>query len=225
MWAVHILNISVGMSLNEFGIYPRAAKGLPGILLSPLLHGSWLHLISNSMSFIVLSTGLFYFYPKIGYKIFSISWLCVGILVWITGRPSFHIGASGVIYALASFLFLSGILRKHYQLMAVSLVVVFLYGSMIWGIFPNDPTISWESHFSGLVVGFFLAFIFRKQGPQKKVYSWEYEDDNEEIQNEGFYSNHTHELENIEIKYPNTKSTLPKNNDPSENSENTINKD
>jgi hypothetical protein len=116
--------------------------------------------------------------------------------------------------------------------MAVSLVVVFLYGSMIWGIFPNDPTISWESHFSGLVVGFFLAYIFKKQGPQKKVYSWEYEDDDNEddsgkrdFQNEIFYSNHTHELENLEIKYPNTKDTPKEIEDTSENSENTIIKD
>jgi membrane associated rhomboid family serine protease len=208
MWAVHLLNISMDMDMNRFGVHPRDATGLWGILLSPLLHGDWQHLIANSMSFIVLATGLFYFYPKIGYRIFAISWITVGILVWIMARPSYHIGASGVIYAMAGFLFLSGIIRKDFRLMAVSLIIVFMYGSMIWGIFPGKPGISWEGHFAGLFIGFLLAWFYRKQGPKKHVYSWEIEEEEEPDAKEmpnGYHSNQTYWFEDVEIHYPEDK--------------------
>jgi membrane associated rhomboid family serine protease len=170
---IHILNLSMDMKLNQLGVEPRVLSGLIGIIAAPLIHGSWSHLIGNSMSFIVLASLLFYFYPDIGYRIFAMSWIIVGILVWIFGRQSFHIGASGVIYAMAGFLVLSGIIRRHYQLMSISLIVIFLYGSMFWGIFPGQPGISWESHLSGFLVGFTLAVIFRNKGPKKSIASWE----------------------------------------------------
>ncbi|MDA3820008.1 MAG: rhomboid family intramembrane serine protease [Candidatus Delongbacteria bacterium] len=208
MWAVHLLNISMDMDLNRFGVHPREVSGLWGILFSPLLHGDWQHLVANSMSFVVLATGLFYFYPKIGYRIFTISWITVGIVVWIMARQSYHIGASGVIYAMAGFLFLSGIIRKDFRLMAVSLIIVFMYGSMIWGIFPGKPGISWEAHFAGLFMGFILAWIYRKQGPKKPVYSWETEEDtgeeeppDRELPN-GYHANQTYWFEDVEIHYP-----------------------
>lgn len=208
-WAVHLLNISLDMEISRLGIHPREASGLWGILFSPLLHGDWQHLITNSMTFVVLATGLFYFYPKIGYRIFGLSWISVGILVWIMARPSFHIGASGVIYAMAGFLFLSGIIRKDFRLMAVSLIIVFMYGSMIWGIFPGKPGISWEAHFAGMFTGFILAWIYRKQGPKKPVYSWEIEEDEDEEQesgftgiHEGYSTNQTYTFRDVEIHYP-----------------------
>ncbi|MDA3911593.1 MAG: rhomboid family intramembrane serine protease [Bacteroidales bacterium] len=202
---IHILNVSLNMSLNDFGLEPRTLRGLIGIFTAPLLHGDWAHLIGNSMSFAALAGMLFYFYPKLSFRIMGISWISIGILVWLTGRPSIHVGASGVIYAFAAFLFLSGIIRRHYQLMAVSLIVVFLYGSMVWGILPGQPGISWESHLSGMLVGLGLAVYYRKQGPQKPIPSWETEDEDEEEDpflqvNSSFHTNHSL-YQDVEIHY------------------------
>lgn len=184
IWVIHIVNYLQGMQFSEYGLYPRTFPGLLGILTCPLLHGDWWHLIGNSMSFAVLGGLLLYFYPKIGYKIIAWSWLAIGVLVWLTGRPSYHIGASGIIYAMAAFLFLSGIIRKYYRLMAVSLIVVFMYGSMIWGVLPGQPGISWESHLSGMLVGLILAVIYRKQGPQKPPSTIDMEEDDEDDEGE-----------------------------------------
>lgn len=180
IFIIHLLNFSMDMALTNFGLEPRTFTGLLGIITMPLLHGDWMHLIGNSMSFLVLAGMLFYFYPKLSYRIFFISWIAIGVLVWFTGRPSVHIGASGIIYAFAAFLFLSGLIRRYYKLMAVSLIVVFLYGSMLWGVLPGQPGISWESHLSGMLVGLLLAVIFRKQGPQKPKPSWEETEEAEE---------------------------------------------
>jgi len=212
---IHILNTSLDMRLNNFGLEPRTLKGIIGIFTAPLLHGDWAHLIGNSMSFAALAGMLFYFYPKLAFRIMGISWITIGLLVWLTGRPSIHVGASGVIYALAAFLFLSGIIRRHYQLMAVSLIVVFLYGSMVWGILPGQPGISWESHLAGMLVGLGLAFYYRKQGPQKPKPSWETEEEAEENGDDGndliflqtqsyFHSNNSLES-NVNIHYSGKK--------------------
>ena len=114
---------------------------------------------------------LYYFYKPIANKVLVIGLLLTGFLTWSFGRPSYHIGASGVIYFLVSFIFFSGIFRKYYRLVALSLVVVFLYGSMIWYIFPVEKQISWEGHLSGFVVGFLFAIIFKNQGPQPEIFN------------------------------------------------------
>jgi membrane associated rhomboid family serine protease len=210
---IHILNVSLNMNLNDYGLEPRTFKGLIGILTAPLLHGDWAHLIGNSMSFAALAGMLFYFYPKLAFRIMGISWITIGLLVWITGRPSIHVGASGVIYAFAAFLFLSGIIRRHYQLMAVSLIVVFLYGSMVWGILPGQPGISWESHLAGMLVGLGLAVYYRKQGPQRPKPSWETEeeqDDESYLQVDShFHTNHSL-YQDVEIRYRSEKSQKSK---------------
>lgn len=216
---IHILNVSLNMKLNEFGLEPRTLKGIIGILTAPLLHGDWAHLIGNSMSFAALAGMLFYFYPKLAFRIMGISWITIGLLVWLTGRPSIHVGASGVIYAFAAFLFLSGIIRRHYQLMAVSLIVVFLYGSMVWGILPGQPGISWESHLAGMLVGLVLAAYYRKQGPQRPKPSWETEEEEEDEEDaeidsylqvkSSFHTNHSL-YQDVEIHYKPEKSKNPK---------------
>jgi membrane associated rhomboid family serine protease len=211
---IHILNVSLNMNLNDYGLEPRTFKGLIGIFTAPLLHGDWGHLIGNSMSFAALAGMLFYFYPKLAFRIMGISWITIGLLVWLTGRPSIHVGASGVIYAFAAFLFLSGIIRRHYQLMAVSLIVVFLYGSMVWGILPGQPGISWESHLAGMLVGLGLAAYYRKQGPQRPKPSWETEEEMEKNEDDKdfvflktqsyFHSNNSLES-NVNIHYSSKK--------------------
>jgi membrane associated rhomboid family serine protease len=103
--------------------------------------------------------------------------------VWLAGRDAWHIGASGLIYGLASFLFFSGIIRKYFRLVALSLLIVFLYGSMVWGIFPNIyKNVSWESHMLGFISGIILAVAYRKEGPQEPVYEWMEEEEEEAIE-------------------------------------------
>ncbi len=145
------------------GVFPLKINGLIGILTSPFVHGSFEHLTSNISPFLFLGTGLFYFYPRISWKIFLGIWFCEGLCLWLGGRPSFHIGASGIVYGLAGFLLTAGILSKQRKLWAISLLVMFWYGGMFWGILPLKEQISWEAHFFGLISGIAFAFFYRKQ--------------------------------------------------------------
>ena len=161
-------------SLVEWGIKPLSIEGLPGILLSPLVHSDWDHFFANALPLLVLGVSLFYFYRGISVKVFVFIYLLTGIWVWLGARDAWHIGASGVIYGLAAFLIAGGFLRNYIPLMAISLMVIFVYGGMIWGIFPLkwDVPYSWESHMWGTIAGVVLAIIYRKQGPQKPVKEW-----------------------------------------------------
>jgi membrane associated rhomboid family serine protease len=166
LWAVKFFEISMELSFVEGGIYPRKISGLRGILFSPLIHGDWKHLVDNSMPVFFLSLALFYFYRDIAYKIWILIYLIGGILLWGAGRQSYHIGASGLIYGLAAFLFLSGVIRRVRSLMAISLLVVFWYGGMVWGLLPFDYHVSFEAHITGAVSGVILAIVYRDQGPE-----------------------------------------------------------
>ena len=160
---------------NYLGIYPRKFEGLRGILFGPFIHSDINHLFNNSIPLLVLSIALFYFYKNIRWKVLLYGMLLTGFLTWLIGRPALHIGASGVIYMLTAFLLFKGIFSKQYQLIALSLVVVFLYGSFLWYVFPIDPKISWEGHLSGLIVGFVFSILFRKNPIENKKYEWEQE--------------------------------------------------
>jgi membrane associated rhomboid family serine protease len=173
MWLVKIIEVLFGIDLSDFGIYPLTVRGLPGIIFSPFIHADFNHLFNNSLPLFFLSVALFYFYSEVALKVFSLTYLLTGILVWFGGRGAWHIGASGLVYGLASFLFFSGIIRKYYRLIALSLLVVFLYGQMVWGIFPGTyKNVSWESHMLGFFSGIVLAIWYRKEGPQMPVYEW-----------------------------------------------------
>ncbi len=173
LWVVKLCEVVFHQEFYQFGVYPREMKGLLGVFLAPLLHGDFGHLFSNTIPLLVLGAGLFYFYRQIGYKVFFSIYLISGLWVWVSARASFHIGASGVVYGLAAFLFFSGVIRKHKYLMAFSLFVVFLYGSMIWGVLPLQVGISWESHLMGAIAGILCAFYYRKIGLQREVFIWE----------------------------------------------------
>lgn len=182
MWVVKLAEVIFGISLAWLGTHPLHADGIQGIFFMPFIHGDFSHLIANSSSFIVLAVALFYFYRDLSLRVLMGIWLLSGIWVWFGGRDSWHIGASGVIYGLSSFLFVSGMIRKNTQLAALAMVVAFLYGSMIWGIFPDffpKENISWEGHLGGFVAGIVLAFYYRKSGPKPKKYSWELEEEND----------------------------------------------
>ena len=161
----------------KYGVFPRSLEGILGIITSPFIHGDWKHVFNNSIPLLVLGTSLRYFYKDISKEVFLWSWLMSGLWLWAIGRPSFHIGASGIVYALASFLFFSGLIRNHTSLMAVSFVVVFLYGSMVWGIFPIKEHISWEGHLSGGLAGIILSWWFRFEGPPKQKYQYEIDEE------------------------------------------------
>jgi membrane associated rhomboid family serine protease len=166
LWAVRFFEISMELSFVEGGVYPRKLSGLQGILFSPLIHSDWKHLLDNSGPAFFLSLSLFYFYRDIAYKIWGMIYLLGGILLWAVGREAYHIGASGLIYGLAAFLFLSGLIRRVRSLTAISLLLVFWYGSMVWGLLPFDFEVSFEAHICGAVSGLVLAVAYRDQGPE-----------------------------------------------------------
>lgn len=172
IWIIYVIEIKFKLNFNSLGIYPKTVKGLRGILFSPFIHSDIKHLLNNSVPLFVMLWCLYYFYYKIANKVLILGTILTGLLTWLIGRPSFHIGASGVIYLLVSFIFFSGIFRKYYRLIALSLAVVFLYGGMVWYILPVEERISWEGHLAGFLVGLLFAFIFRRLGPQPENFTF-----------------------------------------------------
>lgn len=179
MWMVYWSDYLFVYDFHKLGVLPKTSNGLKGIFFMPWIHshGDIRHLLNNSIPTFLLLTLLFYSYREIALRVFLLSWFVTGILLWFFAQNNgaYHIGMSGVIYALAAFLFTSGVLRKYLPLQALSLFIVFIYGSMIWGIFPTEQHISWEGHLSGMLVGVFLAFYYRKLGPQRPKYQYEIE--------------------------------------------------
>ena len=173
IWLVFWFEVRFGFNFSKYGIYPQTLKGLRGVVLSAFIHGSIQHLYHNTIPLLVLSTGLFYFYRSIAWRVLCYGILLSGLLTWLIGRPSYHIGASGLIYVLVSFIFFKGVLAKHFRLIALSLLVVFLYGSMIWYVLPLEDGISWEGHLSGLVTGLLFAFLFKKTIAKLQKFEWE----------------------------------------------------
>lgn len=181
IWTIHLLNNNFHLNLFELGILPRTIDGLPGIFFAPLIHSAsdHNHIINNTVPFLILCWALFYFYHPISWRVLFFSWIFTGVFVWIFGRSSYHIGLSGVIYSLLFFIFFSGVFRKELRLLTVALFVVFLYGSMVWGIFPYDWRISFESHFFGSITGLVLAYFYREEKASFKIEktTWEIEEE------------------------------------------------
>ncbi|MBR4392195.1 MAG: rhomboid family intramembrane serine protease [Bacteroidales bacterium] len=189
MLAVKVIETAFGIDLGRWGIRPQTAQGLIGILTLPFLHGSWEHLLTNSVPVLVLGTALYYCYPTLANKVLLITYLFSGLLTWCLGAPgSVHVGASALIYGLNLFLIVSGFIRSNRQLIVISLIMVFLYGSFIWGMIPAlaiPQHISWEGHLSGAIIGVALALILRKKGPQKEEHHWEEDEDNNNDNDDG----------------------------------------
>ncbi|MEO5980438.1 MAG: rhomboid family intramembrane serine protease [Chryseolinea sp.] len=160
MWAAFYAELVLNIPLSVFGIVPRTFQGLIGILTAPLIHGDILHLISNTIPMLFLGIVLFYFYGQIGGKVFLRAYFGTNILVWLFARPANHIGASGVVYAIAFFLIFFGFFRRDFVSIIISLVVIILYGGVFYGVLPTDPRVSWESHFAGALVGIGSAITF-----------------------------------------------------------------
>ena len=184
MWLVKVVEVSLGVDLGRYGVAPHTLRGLVGVFTLPFLHGSWEHLLSNTVPILVLGTALYYCYPSLANRVLLITYLASGLLTWCIGNPaSTHIGASAIVYGLNLFLIFSGFIRGNRLLIVISLIMVFLYGSFIWGMIPSlaiPQNISWEGHLSGAIIGVLLAVFLRKEGPQKEIYHWEEDEENDE---------------------------------------------
>ena len=172
IWIIYGIEIAFGYNFNKYGVYPRNLMGFRGVFLTHFIHSNTSHLFNNSIPLFVLLSSLFYFYKEVAYKVLFFGGFFAGFITWMIARESYHIGASGIVYVLFSFVFFSGIIKKHYRLVALSLIVIFLYGSMIWYILPIKDGISWEGHLSGLLVGLFFSILYRNKGIVKEVHQF-----------------------------------------------------
>ena len=183
LWVVTLLDWGLELELTRFGVRPRSLPGLPGVLVAPLLHGDFSHLISNSLPLLVLGTGMLYLYPHSSLKVIPAVYLGPGLAVWLFGRPPLHIGASGLVYGLAIYILISGIIRRDTRAVSAAMLVFFLYGTLLLGLLPNHSSISWETHLIAALIGLVLALLFRRLDvPLRKRYDWENEshDDNDQ---------------------------------------------
>lgn len=163
IWSLKLVEVAFHLDFGVLGILPRTVEGSIGIFTAPLIHGDFYHLLSNTFPLIILGFGLFYFYDKIALHVIFLIYLMTGFWVWIAARNAYHIGASGIVYGLLTFLLLSGFLRRDKNTLAISFVILVLYGgSFLVGVIPTRAGISWESHLMGAIAGVFCAIYFRK---------------------------------------------------------------
>jgi membrane associated rhomboid family serine protease len=177
IWLIKIFEVAFDQSFTFLGLLPKDFSGIWKIFTYSLIHKDFEHLFSNSITILLLGTGILFFYRTSAVKVILFSYIIPGVLLWFFGRHAYHIGASGMVYSFVTFLFFSGIIRRDKRAIVLALIVTFLYGSLVWGILPLDPAVSWEGHLFGAISGIAAAIIFRKFDPVKK-YEWEDDDDN-----------------------------------------------
>ncbi len=181
LWLIKIVEVLIGASLYKYGILPGQLSGLIGVFLAPLIHSSFSHLFANTAPLLILGTALLYGYPKSAKIVVPAIYIGTGLAVWLFARHTYHIGASGLTFGFMFFVFTVGAIRWDRRAIALSMVVFLLYGGMIWGIFPNEPGISYESHFFGAMFGIILAIVLRNHDPNiaEKEYNWEEDDEDD----------------------------------------------
>ena len=178
MWTMHVLQLIMGVTIIGLGIYPRTFNGVVGIFTAPLIHGSFAHLFSNTIPIFLLITILYLAYKRSATIALFLIYIGTGIGMWLFARSSYHIGASGVVYGLVSFIFWTGVFRKNMRSIALSLIILFLYSGYIWGIFPGKPGISWDGHLIGALVGIWVAYLLRNRLEEREEYEvYEYEEE------------------------------------------------
>jgi len=177
LWLIQLMNAAFDVDPDPFGVRPRELGGIAGIFFAPLVHAGFSHLIANTLPLVVLGSAMLYLYPQSGLRALPVIYLGPGVVVWLFGRESVHLGASGLIYGLAAYVFVAGLLRRDRRAIAASLIVSFMYGSLTLGFLPLPPEISWETHLAAAVIGVLLALLLRRLdvAPPKK-YTWEEED-------------------------------------------------
>ena len=187
IWTIQFLGWAFDLGLQNYGVRPRRAFGIPGILFAPLLHGGFEHLIANTLPLLILGTGMLYLYPNSSVTVLPAVYLVPGLIVWLFGRPASHVGASGLVYGLVAYIFVAGILRRDRRAIAASMLVFFLYGGAVWGVLPTEPGISWETHLAAAMIGFGLAFALSDLDiPPRRRYSWEDEMQDPEESHEAY---------------------------------------
>ena len=181
LWLIHLMNWGLDLDPWPLGVRPREWSGLVGILTGPLVHSDFAHLFANSVPLATVGAAMLFLYPRSSLKALPAIYLGPGVLVWLFGRDSAHLGASGLVYGLASYVLVAGLLRRDRRAIAASLLVVFMYGSLAWGVLPIQPGVSWETHLAAAVIGVLLAFVFRKLDiPPRKRYVWEEQPEEEQ---------------------------------------------
>jgi membrane associated rhomboid family serine protease len=174
LWFVQLTNWATDFSPGDLGILPRQPRGLAGILFAPLLHADFAHLLANSPALVVLGTALLYLYPSSAFKVLAAVYLGPGIAVWLFARGGVHSGASGLVYGLASYILIAGLLRRDRRAIAASLLVCFMYGALVWGVLPIRHGVSWETHLAAALIGAMMALLLRHSDiPPRATYSWE----------------------------------------------------
>ena len=175
LWLVQVLLSGPGIDVGDFGVRPRDAAGLLGILTAPFVHGDYAHLFGNSVPLAVLGTAMLYLYPRSSRLVLPAVYLGPGIAVWLLAHPgSSHIGASGLVYGMFAYVLVGGLIRRDRRAVATALLVVFLYGTLVWGVLPIEPRMSWQTHMAAAIIGVALALVLRERDvPVRRAYSWE----------------------------------------------------
>lgn len=169
--------------IHPFTVQPHSAIGLLGILFAPLLHGSWNHVLSNSIAVLMLGTLAGSVYPRATVRALPLIWLGSGLGAWALGASGeHHLGASGITHGLMFLVFFLGLLRRDRAAVAAAMIAFLVYGGMMMTIFPQEAGVSWQSHLGGAMAGLAAAFALRTADPlpPRRVYSWELEEDNDE---------------------------------------------
>jgi len=174
IWLIQLLDWTLGVSPGIFGVRPREWSGLPGVLLAPLMHSGFAHLIANTPPLLVAGTAMLYLYPASALRVLPAIYLGPGLAVWLFARGGVHLGASGLVYGLVSYIFFAGLIRRDRRAIAAALLVAFMYGTLVWGIFPIEHGVSWETHLAAALIGVALAIALRRLDlPARRRYSWE----------------------------------------------------
>lgn len=181
MWGIKLIETASGLDFSDAGIYPRRISSLPGVIATPFLHKDFMHLFNNTFPVLVSVMGIYYFFRKYALDIIVFSFMTTHLLIWIFARDSYHIGASGLVYTWLAFLFFGGTFAHNKNLMALSLIIVLLYGSLVWGILPVQTDVSWESHLLGGLSGLAFAYFYRQSAlPPEKKPDWMDESDDDD---------------------------------------------
>jgi len=187
LWLIHLAVVLAGLDIGPAGVRPGMSTGLVGVVTAPLVHASWMHLFSNTLPLLVLGTAMFYGFPRAARRALPVIWLVSGLAVWLLARESVHVGASGIAYGMMFFVLVAGIMRRDRASVALVMLVFFLHGSMVLGVLPQAPGVSWEYHLAGAVTGGLCGAWWRFEDPMPEPRIFEYDD----MPGEG---DHDHEL-------------------------------
>ena len=182
LWNLHFLEHLFDIGVYRLGVLPRQLSGLVGVVTGPLIHGSWSHLVSNTLPLLLLGSMLLYGYPKSRWRVIAIIWIASGLGVWLFARSSYHFGASGLTHGMFFFLFTAGVLRRDRLSAGLLMVAFYMYGGMVLSVFPGDPGISFEYHAFGAIAGIACGIAYRDADPrpQRQRYDWEQAEDEAE---------------------------------------------